>query len=113
MNINVYSYPEGLDLRRIETRMAHKSRMKYLYSLDMNLTIEGKYYKKVKKYIITFPPELNSILEQLMEREVEEDRLKLPTFVYPKFIFEIEFEGKTHYFHNNPWFVGEVFVDEA
>lgn len=75
MNINVYSYPEGIDFRKIETRIAHKSKMKYLYSLDMNLTTEGRYYKKVKKYLITFPQELNSILEQLMEREVEENRL--------------------------------------
>ena len=112
MNINVYSYPEGIDFRKIETRIAHKSKMKYLYSLDMNLTTEGRYYKKVKKYLITFPPELNNILEQLMEREVEDGRLKLPTLVYPKFIFEIEINDIKHYFHNNPWFVGEVFVEE-
>lgn len=73
MNINVYSYPEGLDFRKIGTRMAHKLKMKYLYSLDMNLTIEERYCKKVKKYLIDFPPELNNILEQLMEREVEEN----------------------------------------
>ena len=109
MTIKLYSYPDSIKFDDMENRVVDTSKMKYLHDMDMELTLQKRYSKKWERHIIDFPPELNARLEDIIYEEVPHYN----TFLYgtPKFIFEIEIDGKKHYFHNNPWFVGEVFVN--
>lgn len=110
MIVKVYLYPEGIDFRNDRGRIVYKPKMKYIYNLDIYLTLQKRYSRKWKKYIIDFPPELNSRLEELMGNQMSDKFYNFYLYGLPKFIFEICCDGERHYFHNNPWFVGEVFV---
>lgn len=111
MVVKLYLYPEGIDFRKAKDRIVYKSKMRYLYDLDIKLTIQKEYSRKQGRYFVSFPPELNNMLENLMEKQMLDKDYNFYLYGLPKFIFEVCCNDKRLYFHNNPWFVGEVFID--
>ena len=66
MTVKLYSYPDSIKFDNIENRVVNTSKMRYLHTMDMELTLKKRYSKKWKKYIIDFPPELNASLEDII-----------------------------------------------